>query len=182
MSVPGSLIKVNIDITGFYFSKTIEVPSGTTVADAMEKLTGTPVTTDSGVKATLNFSRDTRKFLTSIDLDFETAPIPRQDNAGAVGQLMPGIYGATDDELLTLQKGKGLLTWQFYVNAATFGPHNKVETIGNILNRRTSLPDGTTVRKIEPFASFKLTQDCLVTWRLIVIATGPAETVTAAYA
>ena len=183
-------IKVNIDITGFYFSATIDVASGATVEAAMRQLSNKQIVTNNGKKAILQFSRDTRDFLTSIEINYLDAPQSRQKRKSqAVASVMPdesnvpnllkGTYGATDAEPLVLKSGKGLLTWQYYVNAASF-EGDKVTDIGVLLNGRT--PGNPKDRVIEPFGRFQLTQNCLVTWRLIVIATGPAETLVAAYA
>lgn len=171
-------IKVNIDIAGFFFEKTVIMPRGSTLQQAMTAIEAMGTTQlDNGTRGKLLFT-PANGFVSNITIEFETTPLPRQTNT-SLPNLRPGRYGLTDGFAVQSSQGPedliGVagLNWQFYVHAATF-EGDKVVSKGEALNVRTQ-EDGMLKRKIDPFSGFSLMQDVAVVWRAIVIMDSPAD-------
>lgn len=176
--------QVKLDVAGFYFGHTVSVEGPLTVKALMEKVAGAQIIeTDNGVRAKLRFSSNhPSRFLDTIDIFYLDAPKSRQrDQPGNYLNLKPGRYAATDfsQDSVQIGAGKAILAWQFYVNSAKFegdplaSKLAKISAVGGPLNGSPA----TAERVIQPFGDFELKEDCLVTWRLIVIATeGDHET------
>lgn len=166
------MIKIKLDIAGFYFGYVFEVAHGSDLREAMKTINGVLVNTVNGTAAILNFEGNDRRFLDRIQVTFPTnAPQTRQVNAAGhpltFPTLVPGVYAARDETRVPTAAGVAELTWQYYVNAADFDGQNVVN-IGAPLNREPAGSD-KTIRQAKPFGDFILTEDCLVTWRLIAI-------------
>lgn len=165
-------IKVKLDIAGFYFGYVFEAQKGTTLRAAMRQIEGRDLPTTNNTTARLNYGGNEKRFLDRIDVTFPNeAPKPRQKdkngNDVTFPNLLPGVYAAKDETRVLTAAGIAELTWQYYVNAATFNG-DTVDQILAPLNREPAGAD-KTVREVIPFGDFELDQDCLVTWRLIAI-------------
>lgn len=168
-------INVNIDIAGFFFSKTIVVERNSTLFTAMSALQSAgSVVTDNGTKASLSFTT-LNGYLSKLGVKFADTPVPRQAGAD-YPSLTEGTYALEDGFIIDEPEkvaGVATLNWQFYVHAATFS-NGKVNSKGGALNMITPTPTGPQ-RVITPLTGFPLNQDCLVTWRAIVIMYAPAS-------
>jgi len=166
--------RVRIDIAGFYYSVTAEYKNQPTIRDMMEIIEQRGrIPTDNKTEAKLKYESNERGFLSRLQVDFFTAPKSRQ-----VGERLPDGFpnlpacsiAAMDETRIMTAAGVAELTWQYYVNAATFGPDG-IATVGAALNQEPASGD-KGLRLVKNFSHFKLTQDCVVTWRLIAIMVG----------
>lgn len=170
--------RVRIDIAGFYYSVTDNYPGEPTIREVMRSIgqSGRRLT-DNGTHALLKYDVSEsdvskRGFLDRIQVDFSDPPKSRQVQDGTPNSfpnLPPCSFAARDEMRVLTAAGVAELTWQYYVNAATFGDKGIV-SIDGVLNAEPAGDNG--LREIKNFSSFKLTRDCLVTWRLIAIMVG----------
>jgi len=130
--------------------------------------------TDNGTQASLSF-KSVGAGLSLLEVEFADKPVPRQAGSEeAFPDLAPGRYALEDAFKVAAPNnltGSATLNWQFYVTEASFRD-GKVISKGAALNEITQTATGPK-RIITPFASFPLRQDCVVTWRAIVIMDAP---------
>ncbi|MEO0938943.1 MAG: hypothetical protein AAFY38_12390 [Pseudomonadota bacterium] len=179
-------VPVTLDIAGFYFSKTVHLPEGSTVEDLMKEVKKTT----SSQTPSLDFDTETilgRRFVDSITIEHSEATAQSRQKDKTTGVQRPRVYPAgtysnadeavrfkdndPDKPLIAVDRNKtGVMAWQYYVYDAD----------GVDVNRKSG------PRRIVPFSDPFTTVDAdgneqirglkkndTVVWRLIMIRTRP---------
>lgn len=188
------MIKVNLDIAGFYFNCEVEVPEDATVKDVMNAAVILTAAGPTASQGKLLYDTDAAGDVDRITvIHSSTSAVSRQKSifaGAAASEYAPrtypaGIYSFSDDAVLVEVNGVKQFrsvdsnrmfvhAWQYYVYDAHFVDQAR---------RRPYPPTGggnpAIDRQIVPFGvggpgkGYSLTHGSTVVWRLVTIMTGP---------
>lgn len=158
------MVQVTLDVTGFYFSQTVDVPEGASVEDVMLQAERDTRNDPEREFSFVPMFKGTKKFLQTITVNWKVEAESRQQpaNPGEPRRKYPaGVY-IFDDELGSPVRNNLALVWQYYIFDET----------GALL---------TADRKIVPFSETNTGENPIVfkdgykvVWRLVAICTGPS--------
>ncbi|MEO1152186.1 MAG: hypothetical protein AAFW83_14530 [Pseudomonadota bacterium] len=163
---------ITVDVTGFYFRKTIPLGTAKTVKDVMDNI----VAATANEFPCLQYESSTRpgkmKFLRSITARFDEDNPPRSRQSGVMKAERVFTYNDEACETMDVPGGASFaLAWQYYVRDV----HGRLKnSIGNC-----------EARRIIPFADsdsasggVTLEEGDVITWRLVAIfgSNVPADT------
>ena len=161
-------MEVTLDITGFYYSTTIDLTDKIkTVEDVMDAAKDKPG--DQGGQLSFVRNKIDKRFIDTITVDYPegSTPVTRQKNGKKPLERPTGKYTFTDD--ITDKRNRidwtggepGILAWQYYV----FDSKRTLKSSGKN-NERVILPMAESDRKPD---GVTLEDGDRIVWRLVTI-------------
>lgn len=165
-------VNVTLDVTGFFFSKQVNVDENSTIKEVMIRV----VEESAGTDAEFTFSPHITaagEFCRMISIHFKEKPKTRQfsqdGNPFEPPNLRMGVY-EFDDYAQSNQEANPQLAWQYYV----VGQDGKGELrSGEVDGRRTVVPFSKSNMGVG--AVPKLKEGDRIFWRLVGICVGPTR-------